>query len=385
MLHLVLLSLQVLPLGAFIVPLSKQNVPVQVNGQIVSHKTAYFGSIFVGLPDPQEFTVVFDTGSGHLFLPSEQCQDEPCLKHRRYKHSASASVVDINDDGSAVQGERDSISIGYGTGEILGDFIKEVVCLGREHCVEARVVLAKEMTPEPFSSFEFDGVLGLGLQSLALHPEFHILSQLTGTSDMKPIFGVFLAQQEGVASEVSFGGHDARRAQGEINWVPVAEPELGYWRIQLRGVSVGGKPLALCEDGGCHAVLDTGTSMLGVPRQSLQGLLVATARRAQNALSEDCRLAPGPTIVFDLGSFSIELEAKDYSRPAPSQVRGRQGAQAICRASLLPVETPSLGEKVFLFGEPVLKKYYTAYDAGHRRVGFAPATQPEPANSSMVI
>lgn len=379
-----LLPLQVLQLAAFVVPLRKQQVPVEVNGQVVSHKTAYFGTILVGLPEPQEFTVVFDTGSGHLFLPSEGCLDEPCLQHRRYRHSRSGSVTDINDDGSLAGAERDSVSIAYGTGEILGEFVKEVVCLAGE-CVQARVILAKEMTPEPFRSFEFDGVLGLGLPSLALHPEFHVLSQMTSINNMKPTFGVFLSQRDDVASEISFGGLDARRAVDPMSWAPVADPELGYWRVRLRGVSVGGKPLALCEDGQCHAVLDTGTSMLGVPRQALQGLLVSTARRAPEEKTEDCRLVPGPGLEFDLGGFVVELGAEDYSRPTPSTVKGRQGTQSICRASLLPVETPSLGEKVFLFGEPVLKKYYTVYDAGLPRVGFARAVQPGKAGSSVVV
>ena len=70
------------------------------------YKTAYFGSIFVGLPNPQKFTaastadglvirgsvsadlicgsvsfsrpvifeVVFDTGSGHFIVPSKKCE-----------------------------------------------------------------------------------------------------------------------------------------------------------------------------------------------------------------------------------------------------------------------------------------------------------------------
>lgn len=39
------------------------------------------------------------------------------------------------------------------------------------------------MTPEPFQQFDFDGVLGLGLQGLALNPEFHFFSP--GQSEKK--------------------------------------------------------------------------------------------------------------------------------------------------------------------------------------------------------
>jgi len=57
----------------YTVQLSKQYVPVETNGGSVVHKTAYFGTVHVGFPVPQKFTVVFDTGSAHLFLPSSGC------------------------------------------------------------------------------------------------------------------------------------------------------------------------------------------------------------------------------------------------------------------------------------------------------------------------
>ncbi|CAE8643517.1 unnamed protein product [Polarella glacialis] len=397
----------------FTVPLDKQVVPVKVNGNVVSHKTAYFGTIFVGQPKPQEFTVVFDTGSGHLFLPSKECEDEACKVHRRYDRSLSASVQEINHDGSQVaqpsdgqDEERDSVSIAYGTGEILGSFVKEVVCIGSPagtdpsyeadgnlsqvpHCSSARVVLAKEMSAEPFTAFGFDGVLGLGLDSLALHPEFHLFGQLANGSALQPIFGVFLARHQGVGSEVTFGGHNEYRAQGPLGWVPVTSPQLGHWRVQILRVYAGTKALPLCEDGECHAIVDTGTSILGAPSKAMRSLLSMTARRMptetepsqQASESQDCRRVPGPPLIFELANgVSLVLEAEEYSRPAPSQITSSATKQkfSICRASILPVDMPALGSKVFLFGEPVLQKYYTAFDYGGQRVGFALAEQPPP-------
>merc|ERR1719362_1953164 len=84
------------------IPLDKQYVPVVRNEKIVSYKTAYFGKVFLGVPKQQAFTVVFDTGSGHFFLPSARCKTETCLKHSRFNTSATESAVDVDHEGRAV-------------------------------------------------------------------------------------------------------------------------------------------------------------------------------------------------------------------------------------------------------------------------------------------
>merc|ERR1719389_618170 len=67
-------------------------------------------------------------------------------------------------------------------------------------CVRLRVVAATDMTHEPFSSFEFDGVLGLGLRGLSQTPEFNFFSTATATGAVRTnsshLFTVFLATSD---------------------------------------------------------------------------------------------------------------------------------------------------------------------------------------------
>jgi len=386
------------------VELRKQYVPVEVNGRPVVHKTAYFGTVYVGYPTPQKFTAVFDTGSAHFFLPSSACGTEACRLHRRYNRSASGSAVDIDHDGSVVDRdatERDQVSLAYGTGEVVGEFVNEVVCLAPppsptvetadfgiesvKHCTKARVVLAREMTDEPFRKFEFDGVLGLGMEALSLNPAFNFFGQMSGRGTrMPPVFGIYLAQSDDVHSEISFGGHNAAHMAGPIQWVPVTASEHGFWQVKIKRAFVGSQPVPLCEDGGCQAILDSGTSLLGVPSTNSQKFHYLLARKAAPTTGPDeevdCRQAPGPALRFELEheGLQVQLEAEDYSRPAPMKVPSKTGgvATSVCRASLLPVDMPNLGSKIFIWGEPVLRRYYTTYDAGEKRIGFAPARQP---------
>merc|ERR1719321_1299532 len=85
-----------------IVPLRRESIPVRKQGKIVSFKTSYSGLLNIGSPVPQEFRVVFDTGSGHLLVPSVNCKSEACEVHKRFNASSSETARAINTDGTRI-------------------------------------------------------------------------------------------------------------------------------------------------------------------------------------------------------------------------------------------------------------------------------------------
>lgn len=388
------------------VQLRKQYVPVIKENRTIAYKTAYFGSLYIGEKELEAFTVVFDTGSGHLILPSGTCQSEPCKKHKRYNRTDSA--VDIEYDGSYIKSEandRDQVSIAFGTGEVMGEFIREVVCLGEgehlEACVNLRVVLATEMTEDPFSYFAFDGVLGLGLKALTLDPHFSFFSQMVKQHPfLKPQFAVFLSRHDEGENVISFGGIDLARGTEEMRWAPVIMEEMGYWMVQIKSLRIGDTEIEECADGSCRAILDTGTSLLGVPHaviRTMHRLLarVVPAEQPQNIADIDCRGIPGHKMTFDLGGPVVSITEEDYSRPTPFNmtVPGPNASanasswRLFCRSLLLPVDMEApVGPKVFIWGEPVLRRYYTAYDLEKRQIGFSLAADaPEDVRGAPAV
>jgi len=401
------------PSDPFIIPLRRESVPIRRQGKVVSFKTSYSGIISIGAPVAQEFRVVFDTGSGHVVVPSVGCQSEACLAHKSFNMSSSETAIAINADGTQVPPNElcDQVTIGFGTGEVTGEFVRDQVCLGNETkgsfgpgCIEMHVVMAVEMSTQPFKSFLFDGILGLGLSSLALSDEFSFFQLMNNSGQLSsPQFGVFLTEGEkGEESEIAIGGYNSNRILDDLKWSPVALTELGYWQVRIVNVRVGGELLDVCKDGTCRGVVDTGTSHLGIPTPYDLQFAELLTRDAEDLL--DCRLVQAPVIEFELESTNITLAASNYMRRLPLREGVNVGSATVafndengttsspqvaappaaeldenatnvtrhCRPKLMPVNLPEpVGPKLFILGEPVLHRYYTVYDWAQLRVGFS--------------
>jgi len=399
-------------------------------GKLVSIKTSYSGVVHVGGPRPQEFRVVFDTGSGHIVLPSIICEVQACLTKARYDKTESLSGQSINLNGSPswTPGTGDSVTIGFGRGEVRGFLVRDRICLGpapgpgeenaedAEHCVEAGMVEAFNMSSDPFENFTFDGIVGLGLQGLAVGPRFSFLGSLArqkGSRFSSGQFGVFLAEgDDEEESEIAFGGHNPERLLEPLTWVPLAKPELGYWMVQVMGIYVDNVKLSACSDGPCTGILDTGTSHLGLPADYVESLSDMLIRPAEDI--SDCRQIEAPVVKVELQGYNLTILPENYMRRLPidrmllkdteeanatdeanataadATAANATGANASaanttelsCTAKLMAVKIPALGSNIFLLGEPALHRYYTVYDGKDMRVGLGLAArrkrQPEP-------
>jgi len=345
---------------------------------------------------------------------------------------ASETAASINADGSLVsEGELcDHVDIGFGTGTITGEFVRDNVCFGftashdftaenhqpNQTCFEMNVVMAVKMSTQPFKSFNFDGIVGLGLHSLALSDDFSFFDMVVGSGAVQsPHFAVFLTEGEvdGEDSELAVGGWNDKRALDPIAWSPVALHDHGYWQVKILALRVDGKELEVCRDGTCRGVVDTGTSHLGIPAphdREVAGLLTVDAEEM-----EDCRLARTPVMEIVLESITLTLGAENYMRKLPlsdsvnvgsatgivlpanertaeqnqtlqaeigAKKEAKEKAEAAaannqssgfhCRPRLMPVNLPEpVGPKLFILGEPVLHRYYTVYNWDKLQVGFS--------------
>lgn len=259
--------------------------------------------------------------------------------------SASSTAEPVNKEGNPVDSSEpaDTVTIGFGTGEITGELAMENVCFGEKHeqtmsqvavsttdaettqtetdssdlCVRMNVILAIEMSSQPFKSFQFDGIMGLGLPATAVGRSFSAFNMLSEMVLPKEYFGIFLSEgeEEGEDSQIAFGGWDEKRFLEPLQFAPVIIPEFGYWMVHIQAVRVNGVELDICKDGQCRGVVDTGTSHLGIPAPADGEVSQLLTREAGDTL--DCRLIDAPEMEIQLKGLTLKLTPGNYMRRLP--------------------------------------------------------------------
>ncbi|GBF89553.1 hypothetical protein Rsub_02271 [Raphidocelis subcapitata] len=241
----------------------------------------YYGYIGLGSP-PQRFTVIFDTGSSNLWVPSIECGwfNLACRLHNRFDAGKSATFKENGTD----------FAIQYGTGSLSGYISQDRLTWGGLHVPDQAFAEAINEPGLTFLMAKFDGILGMGFPQIAVTgavPPFHRLVALGALPE--PVFSFWLnrdpASQDG--GELVLGGVDPDHFTGERTWVPVTRE--GYWQFNMDSIKVhsGAGEGAFACDGGCAAIADTGTSLLAGPSADVAAINKAIG--AEPAFAATCR------------------------------------------------------------------------------------------------
>jgi len=312
----------------------------------------YYGPITLGNP-PQQFNVIFDTGSSNLWVASSKC-GLSCGLHKRYDSSKSSSY----------QANGTVFKILYGSGPVSG-FLSEDTCALSDISVEGQTFA--EITDASglglaFEIGKFDGILGMAFQSISVDNVTTVFRNMLDQKKIeKGVFGFYLSNKDGVDGELTIGGTDPNHYEGDLTYVPLTSET--YWETSLGGIELNGQDVS---GGVTKAILDTGTSLLAGPTAAVKKIATAIGATPLNAQewTVDCFK------VSSLPIFDFVIGGKKFSLPGSAYVLEVQGT--VCLLGMTGIDIPAPNGPLWIIGDVFQRSFYTAYDWENERLGFAP-------------
>jgi cathepsin D len=316
----------------------------------------YYGPISIGTP-PQNFTVIFDTGSSNLWIPSSKCKAVACFLHHRYH----------NDRSSTYKKDGRPFAIQYGSGSMEGFVSQDKVCISGV-CVHDQEFA--EATKEPGATFvmaKFDGILGMAYPQISVEKITPVFNNMLKQGAVKePLFAFWLDRDPNatMGGEISLGSIDSSRYTGPISYVPITKE--GYWQFKMDKITSGSNTVACNE--GCQAIADTGTSLLAGPIEDVEKIqkLIGAIPLIHGEYMVHCdKISTMPPVSFVINGKEFTLRPEDYVLKITAM------GHTVCLSGFMGIELPPRVGQLWILGDVFIGRYYSIFDFGQNRVGFA--------------
>jgi hypothetical protein len=310
--------------------------------------------------------VTFDTGSTDLLIPSSACRSgDGCVGSGAKFNSARSSTFSNTNKPWRV---RFGTGVGVGVGSAATPFCSgttatDTVSVAGLSVSKQNFALIKKQSPNLFEATGIEGIFGMGFSATsALRTSPFFLNLINQKKVKQPMFSLLMSPKSVGRAQLTLGGTDPSKYSGSINYLPV--PSGPSWRIRFDAISVNGKATGIRSQ---YAVADTGTSNMIAPAKDARAIYALISPNIKmidprGAYGMPCSQIKGlnATITFTMGGRKYTIPSKELSvGPYP-------GKPGMCQTLINSGSTP-----FWIIGGSLMKYYYTVWDMGNRRLGWA--------------
>ncbi|CAK5276783.1 unnamed protein product [Mycena citricolor] len=342
----------------------------------------WFGNISVGTP-PQTVSVVFDTGSSTLEFASTLCGTQ-CSNQVKFDSSKSTTFVD--------RGRTSSITFATGVGvdPVIGSNYRltlreasDTVTVGGLTSKGVDLFLITGQTPK-FNIDPFSGIQG---KLRASQPELCRLHEAgTGMSalaqgffaslinqGLPSLFSLYLTPRAIGGAELTIGGVDSTKFTGSLTFASLPNPNSDpTWSLDSPRIAVNGKTTSVLSRAR-NIIFDSGTSNVLFDTQTANAIYALISPNIKPFAAEPgtygiaCSLIPTLPAKIDIGFTSQSGKAFNLTIPSSELSVGPFASSPSTCQTLI-----NAFDGLDLVGGSLLKHYYSVWDVGAQRMGFAP-------------
>jgi len=334
------------------VPLPPRSVSKYTSDPIHIHNfedAQFYGEMQQGTPG-QKFNVIYDTGSSNLWVPAKNCSN--CGVKPKFDASKSSTYVK---NGTIFK-------IIYGSGPVSGYLSQDTTTCGKtkvKNITFAEITDVSGLGPA-FAVGHFAGILGLAFKTISVDNITPVFQSMVEQKLVDPVFSFYLTSDPAKDGELMLGGINPNHYTGDITYVPLLS--VSYWEITLDSFKVKEESVTKVK----RAIVDTGTSLLAGPKaevKQIAKLVGATPFIKGEYLIPCSQTKSGINLDIELGGKVFTLTPSDYIIPD----------ETLCIFGMVGLDVPAPRGPLWILGDPFIRKFYSVFDFGNQKIGFAPS------------
>lgn len=330
----------------------------------------WYGNFQAGTPT-QTFKVIFDTGSPWFIVPSTAC-GSTCAGQTAFDGTKSSTFTDLNTPRTVRFGTGGGVQpVGGNLSMNLNLVRDKLTFFGLDAGLTDFYVILNKTGPI-VNNPPWDGIVGM------MNKRNGSVFQNLVNAGLDPLFSIYFAPKSvnNGAGELTLGGINSNRYTGNLNYFPLAFPNQNLWQLNSTGLTVNGQTTSLLSTPQTW-IFDSGTSNMVLPKNLTEAIYaqisseivpVGTLGAYGIACSKISSLSAQIAITFtDASGAAHQLVVPSDELNVGPFNASDTSSTAMCQTLI------NADDQFLIAGASLLKHWYSVWDQGNSRMGFAAA------------